>query len=249
MNHYVTYTTIAMVLALAACSGSDEPSTVDVSEASAETPVEPAAAAADGLAYGDEIYVSDFWAGEYPNGLAVTQTSVVLQARAQMHVDSPQDVSCPLAQNANYHPWNFERAEADELRFRSVIQKTQISMTADHTVEADYDGAEAVVELNLSAGDTLTYLSYIGEGFILAEYDGREYVFNEEQLVNAAEFEEASVSPQQWVNVKCSDEAATRGWLLYTEALEHVGVTESPIAGYGVGFDLDHEEMANAQTP
>lgn len=252
MKHFVTYSTLAMVLALAACSDTTEPTTPEVTEtteAAAETPIEPATAAADAFAYGDEVYVSDFWAGEYPNGLAVVDSGVVLQARTQMHVDAQQDVSCPLAQNANYHTWNFERAEADDVRFRSVVQKTQISMTADHTIEAHYDGAEVADKLNLSAGDALSYLSYIGEGFILVDYDGREYVLNEAELTGVAEFEQAGSPPQQWVYVKCADEAATHGWLLYTEALEHAGITESPIAGYGVVFDLDHEEMENARIP
>jgi len=84
--------------------------------------------------YDDTYYVAGFWAGEYPNGFAISAPDVTIQARKVMHIDAQRDVSCPLPQNANYHPWNAARGETDGLEFQSVIKKTAITITSSVTL-------------------------------------------------------------------------------------------------------------------
>ncbi len=179
----------------------------------------------------------------------MAEDGVVVQARAQMHIDAPKDVSCPLLRNANYHTWNFERVEDDDLRFHSVIETSLITITSDIKVETSREDVDEPIELDLKIGETLTYLSYVGEGFRLVAYDGHEYFFNEGDFVDAAEFEKVDSTPEQWVQVKCADDAGTRGWILYRDTEAVPGLVIATMAGYGEAYDLDHEKMANAFTP
>ncbi len=248
MRHpFIQFTAISL-LALAACSESIE-TPLDLrqeSEPAAETTdiITPAATQQD-----DSVYVSNFWAGEYPDGFAVAADDVTVNARSEMHEDVPQNVTCPLLKNANYHPWNFLRSQTDALEFKSIIQKTTITMTADLNIEASGETEEAAGPLTLKAGDTLTYLSYIGEGFFIAEYGDKEYSFQEAEFSDAATFEKSTVPDQQWVNVKCADEAGTRAWILRKDVIDQEGITGTQIAAYGETFDLDDTRMANAFSP
>jgi len=165
-----------------------------------------------------------------------------------MHIDAPREVSCSLPQNANYHPWNDARAEADQLDFQSVIKKTLITITSDVALDVNVDNIDEPVQLELKAGDTLTYLSYIGEGFMIAEHDGQEVGLDQGDLINAANFEEAD-TPQEWVQVRCGDTAGTRAWILRSETLEQPGITGTQLAAYGEAYDLDDERMENAFAP
>ena len=249
MKLFAIYPAIAAVLALSACSDTSQTNTQTTPDVAAEIKTEPVKTETTTLTYGDKFYVSDFWAGEYPSGFAVAEDGVVLQARAQMHIDAPQDVSCPLPHNANYHTWNVARVNADDIRFHSVIETSTITITADIKIETSREDVDELIELDLKTGDTLTYLTYVGEGFIIAAYDGHEYFLNEGDFIDAAEFEKVDSTPQQWVQVKCADDAGTRGWILYRDAEAEPGLVNALIAGYGETYDLDHEKMANAFSP
>ena len=257
MKHGIIFAGLGMVLALSACSKAEDTAPDPAPEAATETVPEapepaaptPAPPPPDSLTYSDAYYITDFWTGEYPGGLAVTGADVVVEARTQMHIDAPRNVTCPLPQNANYHPWNQTRANADELVFKSVSEKTPITITSDISIEADLDGIDSVSKLDLKAGDVFLYLSYVGEGYFLAEFEGREYLLNEGTLVDSAEFAAPDSQPHEWVQVKCGDDAGTRGWILLSEALPADGLTGRQLAAYGEAYDLDDERMAEAFAP
>jgi hypothetical protein len=249
MKHCTIYPALGVIFAIAACSDAVEGPRATAPEQTGETTLVAPSPEPAPLTYGDAYYLTDFWAGEYSNGFAVPGSDVVVQARSQMHIDAPKDVACPLPQNANFHPWNIDRAQADGLEFRSVIEKTAIAITADVSLDADVEDADTPVTLELKTGDTLTYLSYVGEGYFIAEYDDREYLLNEGELNNAADFAQASNPPQQWVLVKCTSSAPTRAWVLLSDALAKGGILGMQLAGYGEAYDLDDERMAEAFSP
>ena len=249
MKQFAIYPALGAILAVSACTDKRKTTNQSEPDVAAEVETQPIETTTETLTYGDKYYVADFWAGEYPTGFAVAEDGVVVQARAQMHIDAPQDVSCPLPRNANYHAWNFERVEADGLRFHSVIETSLITITSDIKVETSREDVDELIELDLKTGETLTYLTYVGEGFRLVAYDGHEYFFNEGDFVDAAEFEKVDSTPEQWVQVKCADDAGTRGWILYRDVDKEPGFVNDVIVGYGEAYDLDDVRMQNAFLP
>ena len=249
MKYYAIYPALGAILAVSACTDKSKTTNQSEPDVAAEVETQPIETTTETLTYGDKYYVADFWAGEYPTGFAVAEDGVVVQARAQMHIDAPKDVSCPLSRNANYHTWNAARVETDELKFHSVIETSLITITSDIKVEVSRQDVDELIELDLNVGDTLTYLSYVGEGFIIAAYEGHQYFFNEGDFIDAAEFERVNSTPEQWVQVKCADDAGTRGWILHRDTEAEPGLVIATMAGYGEAYDLDHEKMVNAFTP
>ncbi len=232
-------------LALTAC-GSDKPpvapEVVDVAPAAVEpAPVIAAAPTDDGLAYGDDWDISEFWPSEYPAGFSVIEDGVILPARAEMDKRAPRNVACPVPRFATYQAWNRERVDADNLRFMTATRIKIITLPADVSIEADVDGSP--VTLSLKAGDSVRYLRYLSEGFATVEKDGVEYVIFEGDLYPNGGWEDAADETDLWLQLDCADQARTRAWLLFSEVEGMRGIIDAPITGYGEASDLgDIEE-------
>ncbi|GAB5459535.1 MAG: hypothetical protein Hens3KO_25650 [Henriciella sp.] len=246
MRHTLLAVTI---LALSACSTRIEPApspqTINTPDP-VETSISEPDMTIDSYAEGWDL--SRGWPGEYPPGFSVLTEGVTLIGRSVMQPLAEADTPCPLPKFATYQPWNDERAEADELDFRTATKLFDITMTTNAPIEvlADALGTSSKL-LHLKTGDVLVYKRYLGEGFAIIAHDGVDYEINEVELSDISDFAEKSIAigyqEDLWVNVKCASEQESRAWILYDEARQNSGIGPTPIFGFGdsrdiTGFDL-----------
>lgn len=186
-------------------------------------------------AYDDSWFLSPGWPGEYPNGFTILHDGVVLAGRAEMNKAAPKLLQCPVPRLANYNQWNQERGEADGLEFIAAAKTFELEVLQDGNVLGVAD--EDDVMLALKAGETLTYLTYVAEGFGLIRFNGVEYQINEADLEGVVDFSaQRDVADDLWVNIPCADKQ--RGWVLYAEVQGMEGIGETEHTEYGVSRDL-----------
>ena len=223
----------------------DDPAPEIVAEAPLETPELVSTQVPE---YGETWNISGGWPGEYPLGFSVLEDDVVLQGRTNMHPLTEPTVACPLDRFATYQQWNFARGDADDLDFVVANRMIDVTMTADAPIEvpAGEFGYETKA-LMLKSGEVLSYKRYLGEGFAIVGYQGSDYEINEAELVNVSDIDEAvnasGIGEDLWVEVTCQDEAASRAWILYDEAIRAQGIGPSPVIGYGEARDLTQEDV------
>jgi predicted small secreted protein len=176
-----------------------------------------------------------YWSGEYPNGFAVTQEGTTVMGHETITFGEYPPIYCGLPHKATYSPWNVARMISDELVFVAMTFPTTFTINEDVSLEVFVgDGVE---QLDLKAGDTLTYKSYIAEGFFIAEKDGVSYEMNEAALPQSTEFEQGP-EDEEWVQVTCADAEETRAWVRYEQALQAPGVEPYEYKGFGEAADL-----------
>jgi len=164
-----------------------------------------------------------------------------------MHTTLPRNINCALPANATIQQWNHTRVEADALEFVTVSEKFEITISETAEIDApmgEIDNPNNT--LKLDAGDQLTYLRYIGEGWTLMEFKGAEREINEQDLVDISDIREAGENAKDdmlWVNIPCGD---GRGWILQSEALAEPGILPNPIIGYGESRDLTEQDRVDA---
>ena len=192
--------------------------------------------------YNEEVWFArDAWPGEYPAGFSVIEEGVTVMVRAGMHDRLPKDIACPLPQNATYQHWNTDRVEADKLRFVSLSERFDISITENGDIFTASDSSSDEI-LNVKAGDEITYLYYIAEGWAMIEHNGTEYEIEEGSLSEISNIQEAAngvMDEMLWLELPCGD---VRGWLLYSEVLQEPGIVITPITGFGEARDLTEED-------
>lgn len=179
-------------------------------------------------------FLSAGWPGEYPPGFAVLDADVKVPARARPNPTDPQDITCILPQYANYQLWNNARNEADSLEYFVATKKVPVTVLEDTVVE--FVGANGIESLELKQGDQLTYLRYIGEGFTVMQFNGREFDINEGELSNVTDIANTALDEDLWVRVTCL--GGKQAWLMFDEVIEEPGVYPSPITGYGDAADI-----------
>ena len=189
--------------------------------------------------YPDTWYVSYGWPGEYPAGFVVLEQGVTVNGRARPNPDAPANVACTLPQYANYQIWNRERVERDSLEFIVASKIEPVTMLVDAKIETP--GDEGMQVLDLKAGDVLSYLRYLGEGFAIFGVNGQEYTINEAELRDISSMSAVSLEEDQWVEVACI--GGTRAWLLYDDAIAHDEIVPSPIVGFGEASDIYPDEV------
>ena len=186
-------------------------------------------------AYDESWYISPGWPGEYPNGFTVLKEGVVLAGRMAMNKQLAKSLQCPVPHKANYNQWNHERVKADKLEFVAAAKTFPVTIKQGINVPAV--AGEKDVTLSFKAGETLTYLTYIAEGFALMQYQDVEYQINEGDLGDQASFGEGrKIIDDLWVNIPCAD--GQRGWILYAELQGRDGIGETEHMEYGVSGDL-----------
>jgi len=253
-----TWMIAASALALTACGGGDKAETPAPNVATtteAPTPDDLTIAADPQLAppvvaYYDEAVmdITEGWPGEYPAGFSVLEDGIVLKGRAEMTPYSPQDIDCPAPKYATYQQWNGQRNIADDLKWISVTPTFDFTILKDVTLDAQAEAEDSEVQLELKAGETVTYLRYYGEGFMAIRHDGKDYGVDGWPLQENSDMmakNEASGEVDQWVQMPCAD--GKRGWVLYREALETDGVVITPIIGYGESADLSEDTAKQAR--
>ena len=189
--------------------------------------------------YDDSWFLSPGWPGEYPPGFAVLDADVRVPARARPNPTDPQDITCLLPQYANYQLWNTARNDADDLDYFVATKKLPVTVLED--AEVEFVGDAGTETLPLKAGDQLTYLLYIGEGFTVMSFNGREFHINEGQLREITDIGALENEEDLWVRVTCL--GGKQAWLLFDEAVLEPGIYPSPITGYGDAKDIRPEEV------
>lgn len=212
----------------------------DTGEAAA-APVETDYAALSG--YDDSWFLSPGWPGEYPPGFAVLDAEVKVPARARPNPTDPQDITCHLPQYANYQLWNNLRNDSDDLDYFVATKKLPVTVLED--TEVEFVGDAGIEKLALKAGDQLTYLRYIGEGFTVMSFNGREFDINEGELREITDIGAIENEEDLWVRVTCL--GGKQAWLLFDEVVQEKGVYPSPITGYGEAHDILPEEVENVR--
>jgi hypothetical protein len=253
---------LALAGGLAACgqpadkpSGADAPAQAEVDGGAASvdaqasepiaSPYEVAETAPDDrdftalAGYPDTWYVSYGWPGEYPAGFVVLEQGVKVNGRARPNPDAPADISCTLPQYANYQIWNRTRVDRDHLEFIVATRIQPVTMLVDANVETP--GETGMQMLNLKAGDVISYLRYLGEGFAIFNVDGQEYTINEAELRDISSMNAMGQEEDQWVEVACI--GGTRAWLLYDDVIAEDAIVPSPIVGFGESADILPDEV------
>jgi hypothetical protein len=112
-------------------------------------------------------------------------------------------------------------------------------MQVDANIETP--GDEGMQVLELKAGDVLSYLRYLGEGFAIFRVNGQEYTINEAELRDISSMSAVSLEEDQWVEVACI--GGKRAWLLYDDAIAQDDIVPSPIVGFGEASDIYPDEV------
>lgn len=193
--------------------------------------------------YGSNWFLSPGWPGEYPPGFAVLDADVRVPGRARPNPTDPQDITCHLPQYANYQIWNSVRSAADDLDFFVATKKFPVTVLED--TEVEFVGNAGIEKLPLKAGDQLTYLRYIGEGFTVMSFNGREFDINESELREITDIGAIENEENLWVRVACL--GGKQAWLLFDEVVQEQGVYPSPITGYGEAHDILPDEVENVR--
>lgn len=193
--------------------------------------------------YGPEWYVSGGWPGEYPPGFAIVEDNVSVSGRAVPRLDAPRDVACPLPRLANYQIWNNARNESDELDYFVATKTFPVTLTQDASIE--FAGDNGIGTLDLKAGDQLTYLRYLGEGFTILSYDGVAHDINEAELRDISDIGSGEIEEHLWISVACT--GGNRAWLKYDETIKTPGILPSPILGFGEAYDLSEDQIEVAR--
>ena len=221
------------------------PAPSEPSELSSALEEEPAPLPADDVdyqtlsGYDSTWYVSAGWPGEYPAGFAVLDAGISAPAWTVPNGDREADASCTLPQFANYQLWNTERVEGDDLRFFVATKTFPVTLNQNASVEYISDGE--IRKLELTAGDQLTFLRYLGEGFTVLSFEGVEYGINEAELRDVSDIGSMPTVEDQWVRVTCAD--GSQPWLLYAAMIELDGVVPSPMLAYGESWDIAPEDV------
>ena len=189
--------------------------------------------------YPEGWYVSYGWPGEYPAGFVVLDQGVTVNGRAKPNPEAPAAISCTLPQYANYQIWNTARTDRDHLEYIVATKTQPVTMAVDASIETPGDTGMQVLELK--AGDVLTYLRYLGEGFAIFGRNGEEYTINESELRDISDIQAGGLDEDQWVEVACI--GGTRAWLLYDEVLAEDSIVPSPIVGFGEASDIYPDEV------
>ena len=181
------------------------------------------------------------WPGEYPPGFAVLDADVRVPARARPNPTDPQDVSCLLPQYANYHLWNEDRVDADNLEFFVATKKFPVTVLENADVE--FVANSDIETLTVQAGDQLTYVGYLGEGFMVLDFDGQEFQINESELREISDIGAIENQEHLWVRVACL--AGPQAWLIFDEAIVEEGVYPSPMTRIRQAEDVYPEDVEN----
>jgi hypothetical protein len=147
--------------------------------------------------------------------------------------------TCALPKNAVITPWNQARPEIEYVTFvyqATITIKEDVSLEVfPRETQADLEVTQPV-PLALNAGDTMIYKTYLGEGYFIAVYDGREYELAEGELPESTVYEQ-SPGDEEWFGMACGT-GGEQLWMNYDEALATSGVEIYHHSQYGEAFDL-----------
>ena len=186
--------------------------------------------------YESSWYIADFWPGEYPPRFSVMKDGVELLGRTEMKLTSPKNVICPVPKRATFSPWNFDRNQADNLRYWIVAKVSTVTVTEAFTIHSIREIDDVEVMLDLKKDDILEYLVYQSEGFALFRYNDENYIIDAGSFEGKAKPEENPREDDLWLRLPA--EGGGYGWILFNDALETDGIKATDIEGFGIANDL-----------
>jgi hypothetical protein len=203
--------------------------------------------------YDESWYTTDFWSGEYPNGVAVAKPDVVIQARAAMVKGLAPSVACALPYKAVFHPWNEERNRLSEARYLTASKIVPLTARVDFTYQPYEDGAAPIP---IKKGQLIEYLIYGAEGYFRIRIGGTEYEAGQELFDNIEPVGDDAFVQEEWLNLRCGDgqqawiymnelaNIGEDGQVTYPDGLWVVGGGGPGFVEYGLVRDLTDAEIA-----
>ena len=190
---------------------------------------------------------SDFWAGEYPNGLVILEQGVILQARVKMDPAIQPSVKCPVDYRGVYHPWNKIRVESESLKFITMTKVLSLNVTEhfDYSYKTEFDGDLKSISYHL--GDSIEYLGYLSEGFGQIDIGGQPIEIPISTLHEMTDLYPQDPLSHSWIELDCK---GTTGFILISdlEGRKDVVIGNDGIDEYGVAFDLTEDQSKPVTT-
>jgi hypothetical protein len=189
--------------------------------------------------YDASWYKSDYWIGEYPDGLSIAR-NLTVKIRETLDPDAPKSVSCALRRGATYHPWNEARVASDQLEFVTFnkIETYELKENFKDELERKSDGSSVTVELH--KGDRWFYLASVQEDISIVRVGGTIYVASGEYLLKKSTRVNEPIKSKQspvdeWMKLKCANGAV--GWIFVNEIIKAPGFSRYVTDTYGHAYD------------
>jgi hypothetical protein len=234
---------LTVFLALAACAPQAKAPEAPARPAPAEAP------AAKTAGYDSNWSVTQGWPGEYPAGFTILADGVVVKGRASMDMTAPQTIDCPLHKLAHYQLWNEARNKTDNPDYKVATLRKTITVTSDGVLEYPGDAPDfAMVSAPVKVGDTIVFTRYLGEGWSVYEFQGKEIELEDFTLTALTDMDKVFAEGNEiheWLEVPCKDAAGTRAWLFLDEVLTHPDIGPAAITGFGEAADITEADIPN----
>ena len=198
--------------------------------------------------YDNRWQTAEYWPGEYPNGIVIVEKDVMLKARREMDPTSSRSLSCPMDYLGVYHPWNAERNNSSDLKFFTKTEKLKLTVTErfEYPYKVRPDGE--LKTKTYEAGDTVDFLGYLSEGFVLIDIETVAVEIPESILHESTDMFPTVARTDMWLEFNCND---TTAYLLLEDLEEHKGVRIGSygISEYGLAQDLTELSLQETLTP
>lgn len=191
--------------------------------------------------YDESWHMTPFWSGEYPDGVSITEEGVVLAARRQAHPDVPVTLECPVDYLGNYHPWNLTRSAAENLEFMTMTKITKVPVISDFVVLVESPDRASKKEYTFKAGDSISYLGYLAEGYGLFKLKGQNVTLPLDEFANDTKWPDDVNMIDQWMTMSCAEKT---GYIYLKDLVGLTGVELGlhGISGYGEAADLSEAQ-------
>jgi hypothetical protein len=112
------------------------------------------------MKYDASWYRTDYWAGEYPDGVTVDD-DVTIKIRSTPALDAPKTRSCALPKGATYSPWNKSRVASDQLKFVTFTRIETYELDENYTSSVSRQADGGATTIAFKKGDRWSLLAYL----------------------------------------------------------------------------------------
>jgi hypothetical protein len=193
--------------------------------------------------YDKSWYQTEFWSGEWPNGVAVIGRNLKVPGRPSMDKDLKPSVECELPFTALFHPWNDKRNELSAVHYFTASRIVNLIAARDFTY-AIPGNAGVDVPVLIKKGQIIEYLIYGAEGYFSARFNGKIFDAGQDLLENVEPVPDSAFSQEQWLNLTCV--GGQQAWIFTGDLKDLPGLRDSVmgpgVTGYGHARDLTIKE-------